>query len=67
MWRLIVEADGRCWHTRIDDFERDRWRDNVATTHGYDVLRFTYRQLTAGREEALALLQRYASGRRTAA
>ena len=26
-WRLIVEADGRTWHTRVGDFERDRERD----------------------------------------
>lgn len=66
-WRLIVEADGRRWHTRVTDFERDRWRDNVATTQGYDVLRFTYSQLTTGCDESLALLARYAEGRARAA
>jgi hypothetical protein len=44
-WPLILEADGRRWHTRVEDFERDRWRDNLANVHGYDVLRFTYNQL----------------------
>jgi hypothetical protein len=44
-WRLIVEADGRRWHTRVADFERDRHRDNFATANGYAVLRFTYRML----------------------
>jgi very-short-patch-repair endonuclease len=62
-WRLIVEADGRRWHTRVADFERDRWRDIVATTHGYDILRFTYYQLTDGRDASLALLRRYACRR----
>ena len=66
-WRLVVEADGRRWHTRVTDFERDRWRDNVVTTRGYDVLRFTYRQLTSGRDETLALLADYATARRWAA
>jgi hypothetical protein len=28
--RLIVEADGRRWHARHADFDRDRWRDNEA-------------------------------------
>jgi very-short-patch-repair endonuclease len=44
-WRLIVEADGRRWHTRLADFERDAARDHLAKRHGYDVLRLTHRQL----------------------
>jgi hypothetical protein len=44
-WRLIVEGDGRAWHTRVGDFERDRERDNLAIAHGYRVLRFTHRAL----------------------
>jgi very-short-patch-repair endonuclease len=44
-WRLIVEGDGRRWHTRRADMARDRLRDNEATAHGYAVLRFTYEQL----------------------
>jgi very-short-patch-repair endonuclease len=44
-WRRIVEADGRLWHTRAADFERDRWRDHLAQSHGYEVTRFTYRQV----------------------
>lgn len=66
-WRLIIEADGRRWHTRVADFERDRWRDNVATTHGYDVLRFTHHQLTSRSEDTLALLRQYAAARTKAA
>ena len=41
-WHLIVEADGRTWHTRVGDFERDRERDNQAIANGYRVLRFTW-------------------------
>jgi hypothetical protein len=44
-WRLIVEGDGRTWHTRVGDFERDRERDNFAMANGYRVLRFTHRAL----------------------
>jgi hypothetical protein len=44
-WRLIVEGDGRLWHTRVEDFERDRERDNQAIAHGYRVLRFTWHAL----------------------
>jgi very-short-patch-repair endonuclease len=45
LWRLIVEGDGRRWHTRQADFERDRIRDNVAAALGIAVLRFSYRML----------------------
>lgn len=39
-WRLIVEGDGRRWHTRRADQERDQLRDNEAVAHGYAVLRW---------------------------
>jgi very-short-patch-repair endonuclease len=55
-WRLIVEADGRRWHTRKADFERDRARDNAAAAHGIAVLRFTYRMLVDQPEECLATI-----------
>lgn len=45
-WRLIIEADGRRWHTRQADFERDRARDNAAAAAGFGVVRFDYRMLT---------------------
>lgn len=45
-WRLILEADGRRWHTRRADFERDRRRDNAAAARGLVVLRFTWQMLT---------------------
>jgi hypothetical protein len=48
--RLIIEADGRRWHARFTDFDRDKWRDNQATANGYRVLHFTWvhlRDLTA--------------------
>ena len=44
-WKLIVEADGRRWHTRQADFERDRERDNAAASAGLVVVRFTFRML----------------------
>lgn len=45
-WGLIVEGDGRAWHTRTDDFERDRRRDAEAAAAGLLTLRFTWYQLT---------------------
>ena len=54
--RRIVEADGRRWHTREADFERDRARDHLAQRHGYEVTRFTYRQLVEAPEYARDVL-----------
>lgn len=40
--RVIIECDGRRWHTRADAFEIDRRRDNLAQLAGWRVLRFTW-------------------------
>ncbi len=45
-WGLILEADGRRYHTRVADFERDRHRDNLAAANGLVVLRYTWSMLT---------------------
>lgn len=37
----IVEADGRSWHARVADFERDRRRDHRAQRIGWGTSRFT--------------------------
>ncbi len=42
---VLIEADGRRWHTRVADFERDRRRDRLAALHGYRTLRYTYEDL----------------------
>lgn len=55
-WRLILEADGRRWHTRRADFERDRARDNAAAARGIAVLRFTWRMLTQDLEGCRRIL-----------
>lgn len=38
--RLILEADGRRWHTRLADLARDLARDKAAARVGWDTLRF---------------------------
>jgi hypothetical protein len=43
--RIILEADGRRWHTRVDQMAEDRRRDNVAQNHGHRVYRFVYPEL----------------------
>jgi len=56
--RLIVEADGRRWHSRVADFDIDRWRDNEAVAHGHRVMRFTWVHLTDLADDVLDLLDR---------
>jgi very-short-patch-repair endonuclease len=46
-WRVMLEGDGRRWHTRVADFERDHERDLEAIRRGYVVARFTWAQLTS--------------------
>jgi very-short-patch-repair endonuclease len=56
--RLIIEVDGRRWHTRVRDFERDLWRTNQAVAHGYRVLRFTWVHVTESPDEVIATIER---------
>ena len=43
--RLIVELDGRRWHSRDAQWEEDHRRDQEALVNGWRTLRFTYRQV----------------------
>lgn len=43
--RLVVEVDGREYHTSDEQFEVDRRRDTQLAALGYRVLRFSYRQV----------------------
>jgi very-short-patch-repair endonuclease len=45
--RLIVEVDGWESHRTRSAFEEDRVRDARLKVHGYEVLRFTWRQVTS--------------------
>jgi hypothetical protein len=56
-WMVILEADGRRWHARVQDFERDRWRDNQATVMGYRVLRMTWNQLVHRLDEVVQMIR----------
>lgn len=55
--RLIMEADGRRWHTRLANLARDLARDKQAARVGWDTLRFIYEELTNDREESAATMQ----------
>ncbi len=59
---LIVEADGRRWHMRVRDHQRDRARDRAALRLGFPTVRYGWEELvsTPGdvRAELMALLGR---------
>jgi hypothetical protein len=44
--RLVIELDGRRWHTRAADFDADRRRDRELTLAGYRLLRFSWPDIT---------------------
>ena len=57
-WReatLIVEADGRRWHSRVQDLSRDHWRDAEAARAGWQTLRLLWEHLVDA--EALASMK----------
>jgi hypothetical protein len=56
-WGLILEADGRSWHARVRDFDKDRWRDNQAAAHGLRVQRFTYAHLRHRADEVTDIIE----------
>jgi hypothetical protein len=62
-WHVILEGDGRAWHTRVRDFERDRRRDAEALAHAHLPLRFTWYQLTGEPAWCLDMLRRIGAGR----
>jgi very-short-patch-repair endonuclease len=65
-WKIVIEGDGRAWHTRVDDFERDRRRDQSAAAAGYLTLRYTYNQITTDPEWCLSTLLQTGATRVTA-
>jgi very-short-patch-repair endonuclease len=58
-WRLIIELDGRTWHTKTEDFEADRLRDNAAAAAGYAVMRFTWDALTTDPDQCLRTVEAF--------
>jgi hypothetical protein len=44
--RVIIEADGRRWHSRLDRMADDRRRDREAQLHGHVVHRFVWEEIT---------------------
>lgn len=48
--KVIVEADGRRWHTRMDQMAADRRRDREALNQGWRVYRFVWEEITGNAE-----------------
>jgi very-short-patch-repair endonuclease len=55
--RLIVEADSWSYHSSRASFEADRARDVELKRRDFEVLRFTYRQLTSDPGAVIAALR----------
>jgi hypothetical protein len=52
--RMLLEADGRRWHTRVRDLRRDHERDAEAARAGWVTLRFVHEQLVGAPAEVAA-------------
>ena len=66
--RVLIEVDGRRWHTRVRDLKRDHQRDTEAARAGWLTLRFVYEQIVHAPREVCAAVadvraQRVVSGR----
>ncbi len=57
--RLIVETDGRETHARGIQFEEDRRRDSLLKLAGWQVLRFTWRQVTDEPRWVIGVISRF--------
>ncbi len=60
---IVLEADGRRWHTRQADFENDRRRDSRAGEHGHRVIRQSYFDLIRRPDDCARSIQRTAQFR----
>lgn len=52
--RLVVEVDGHAFHLSRAAVERDRHRDATLVAGGWNVLRFTWTQVTRRPDEVIA-------------
>ncbi|HVL92645.1 MAG TPA: hypothetical protein VM264_04805 [Acidimicrobiales bacterium] len=55
--RVLLEADGRRWHARMDQMEADRRRDNEALNHGWRPYRFMWTDITTHPERVAATVR----------
>ena len=56
--RVIIECDGRRWHSRMEAMAEDRRRDREAQLHGYNVFRFVWEDITKDAPMVCATVRR---------
>lgn len=56
--RIAIEVDGWAFHSDREAFQNDRTRQNWLALHGWQVLRFTWLDITQYPERVLAAIQR---------
>jgi very-short-patch-repair endonuclease len=62
--KLVIEADGRRWHTRARDIARDHERDAEAARAGWLALRLLYEQIVGDPEGTCATVRDVRQARR---
>jgi very-short-patch-repair endonuclease len=55
--RVIIEADGRRWHSRVRDLKRDHQRDAEAARVGWQTLRFLYEEIMGDPGDVCAVIR----------
>jgi very-short-patch-repair endonuclease len=55
--RLVIEIDGREFHTDPEVFESDRHRQNLLVLHGWRVLRVTWQMIQSQPDRVIALVR----------
>ena len=55
-WGMIVEADGRRWHARLETMDDDARRDQDAVRHGLLTVRFGWADLQSGPDYVRAVV-----------
>lgn len=64
--RLAIEVDGWAFHSSAEDFENDRKRQNIISLLGYQVLRFTWLDLTEYPDRVVAEIRNALQSRHVA-
>ena len=54
---IVVEVDGRAWHSTAQRFQRDRTRQNMLANGDWHILRFTWEDLTQRPADVLASIE----------
>ncbi|ORB67051.1 type IV toxin-antitoxin system AbiEi family antitoxin domain-containing protein [Mycolicibacterium tusciae] len=61
--RVVLEVDGMAFHTGAEEFQIDRQRQNAIVLNGWQVLRFTWLDLTEYPDRVVAVIRAAISAR----